>query len=347
MSVLFRYVARDFFRNWLATLTALVMLIVIAALFGNIDEAFSSWEAFQEFLDKTVRTLPGLVESLLPMTVLLATVLTFSALSRTSELVAMKASGMGLFRLMLPLFSVLLLISTLAYLNQNYLYRHLHPDEEANSRISTHQWRTLGSAIIYMDFADLKDKTLSGVRAFVWREGPFELTQVNSLPSGRRDGQERWEFSDTIEREYGSGGWSLRQNARKELAPNEFPDVFKPAELDAHHTPFLDLYQEIKQRESQGLRVEVYWMEWLQKVAAVVAPFLMVLIGTPLSQFHFRRARVAGELAITLLTGLLFMVGTQILYTLGKGGFVGPALSAWSINVAFALLAAGLLRMAR
>ncbi len=347
MTILFRYVARDFFRNWLGTLAALVTLIVIAALFGNIDEAFSSWEAFLEFLNKTVKTLPGLVESLLPMTVLLATVLTFSAFSRTSELVAMKASGMGLFRLMLPLFTVLLLVSALAYLNQNYLYRHLHEDDEANARYSIHQWRLLGSAIIYLDSADLRDKSLSGVQAFIWRDGPFELTQVNSLPSGRRDDQERWEFSDTIEREHGPGGWSMRQDARKELAPNDFPDVFKPADLDAHHTPFLDLYQEIKQRESQGQRVQVFWMEAFQKIAAVAAPFVMVLIGTPLSQFHFRRARAAGELVITLLTGLVFMVGTQILYILGKGGFVGPAPAAWSINGVFLLLALGLLRMSR
>lgn len=347
MTILFRYVARDFFRNWLGTLTALVALIVIAALFGNIDEAFSSWEAFQDFLDKTAKTLPGLIENLLPMTVLLATVLTFSALSRTSELVAMKASGMGLFRLMLPLFSVLLLVSTLAYLNQNYLYRHLHEDEETNAGYSTHQWRTLGSAIIYLDSADLRNKTLTGVRAFIWRDKPFELTQVNSLPSGRRDDQERWEFSDTIEREHGPGGWIMRQDARKELAPNDFPDVFKPADLDAHHTPFLDLYQEIEQRESQGQRVQAFWMEAFQKLAAVMAPFVMVLIGTPLSQFHFRRARVAGELVITLLTGLVFMVGSQILYILGKGGFVGPATAAWSVNVAFLLLALGLLRLSR
>src|SRR5689334_11482001 len=128
MTILFRYVAKDFFRYWIGVLTALITLIVIAALLGNIDEAFSSWESFLEFYNKTVKTLPGLIEILLPMTVLLATVMTFSAFSRTSELVAMKASGMGLFRLMLPLFFVLLFVSTFAYLNQNYLYRYLHED---------------------------------------------------------------------------------------------------------------------------------------------------------------------------------------------------------------------------
>src|SRR5262249_31107929 len=83
MTILFRYVARDFFKNWLGTLTALIVLIIIAALFGNIDEAFSSWESFLEFYDKTVKSMPGLIEILLPMTVLLSTVLTFSAFSRT------------------------------------------------------------------------------------------------------------------------------------------------------------------------------------------------------------------------------------------------------------------------
>lgn len=347
MTILFRYVARDFLRNWLGTLSALVVLIVIAALIGNVDEAFASWDSFLEWADKTAKTLPGLIETLLPMTVLLATVMTYSAFSRTSELVAMKASGMGLFRLMLPLFTVLLIVSTLAYLNQNFLYRYLHEDDAENARYSVHQWRTLGSAIIYLDTADLVDKTLVGVRTFQWRDDPFQLVQLNSLSEGRRAPDDHWEFSDTFDRELGPQGWVFRQAERQEIAPNDFPDVFKPAELDAHHTPILDLYQEIKQRDSQGQRVDVYWMESFQKLAIVVAPFVMVIIGTPLSQFHFRRARVAGEMVVTLLTGLVFMVATQILYILGKGGFISPIPAALSVNLVFGLLGLALLRMAR
>jgi LPS export ABC transporter permease LptG len=347
MTILFRYLARDFLRNWLLTLSALVVLIIIAALFGNIETAFSSWESFLGFYQKTVQSLPGLVEILLPMTVLLATVMTFSAFSRTSELVAMQTSGLGRFHLMAPLFAVLLMVSSLAYLNQNYLYSYLHREQTANARYAVHQWRGLGNAIFYLDRIDLKEQTASRVHVFVWRDSPFQLSQIGFAATGRRGEEQRWLFSDAIERESGPTGWTLHHSATKEFLPQDFPDVFKPAELDAHHMPLLDLYQEIKQRERQGQPVDVWWLEGYQKVAAVLAPFVMVLIGTPLSQFHFRRAKVAAELVITLLTGLVFMVGTQILYILGKGGFVAPLPAALGVNAVFLALALGLLRLSR
>jgi lipopolysaccharide export LptBFGC system permease protein LptF len=181
----------------------------------------------------------------------------------------------------------------------------------------------------------------------VWQDAPFELRQVNLLPAGQRDGEARWVFTDMIERERGPEGWTIRPIPHKQFGPSDFPDVFKPADLDAHHTPLLDLYQEIKQRESRGQRADVLRMEAFQKVAAVMAPFIMVLIGTPLSQFHFRRAKVAAEMVVTLLTGLVFMVGSQILYILGKGGFVDPATAAFGANAGFIVLALALLRMSR
>src|SRR5574341_52309 len=113
MTLLFRYIAKDFLRNWIGVLLSVALLIVVSSLLGDINEAFHSWARFLAFMQRTARLLPELFEILLPMTVLLAAVMTFSAFSRTSELVAMKTAGMGLFRLMLPLFTVLLLVSTL------------------------------------------------------------------------------------------------------------------------------------------------------------------------------------------------------------------------------------------
>ncbi|HUJ74110.1 MAG TPA: LptF/LptG family permease, partial [bacterium] len=130
MSILARYIAKDFFRYWLSCLGAVVVLIVIAALLGDIDRAFSSWAAFLDFWWQTAQSLPDLLEYMLPFTVLLAAVFTFSAFSRNSELVAMKAAGMGLLRLMRPMVWVLVPVAALAYFNQNDLYRLLHTAED-------------------------------------------------------------------------------------------------------------------------------------------------------------------------------------------------------------------------
>jgi len=347
MNILFRYIAKDFLRNWLGVLVSLAMMIFVSSLLGDINAAFQSWAKFLEFLNRTASLMPELIEIMLPMTVLIAAVMTLTAFGRTSELVAMKAAGMGMVRLIFPLCAVLLLVSSFAYLNQNYLYRYLHHDAVEKARYSKDQWRALGNDIFYVASADLITRTLQGARIFRAEDYPFRLSQLDSLGTGWRSGSGSWDFSTAIVRERQSNHWAVKELPWISFKSVDFPDVFRDIETDAHHTPFLDLYQEIKQRETKGLEANLYRLNLYQKVAAVAAPFLMVLVGLPLSQFHFRTIRGASAIVITVLIGLVYMVGTQILYILGKGGVLSPLVATWSSNLAFALLGLALLRLAR
>ncbi len=63
----------------------------------------------------------------------------------------------------------------------------------------------------------------------------------------------------------------------------------------------------------------------------------------PLSQAFFRRGQASGEIMIGLLGGLLFLIATETLFTLGKGGFLHPVLAAWSANLAYLVLGSILL----
>ena len=116
---------------------------------------------------------------------------------------------------------------------------------------------------------------------------------------------------------------------------------------DAHHMPFLDLYRQIGQLEKRSPLIVVYNLEWYQKTAALFAPFVMVLVGIPLSQSYTRRARVAGEIVITIFGGMVFWIGNETMLVLGKGGIVHPFIAAWSVNILFALLGLALMARAR
>lgn len=347
MTILTRYIATSFLRYWLACLAGVLGLILISALLGNINDAIQSWEAFGRFWLDTARSVPGLIEILLPMTVLLATVFTFAALSRSSELVAMKASGMGYLRLMRPLFIVLLLITALAYFNQNYLYRLLHAGEELRPGDDRHQWRDLGEAIVYVDRVDSLARLVLNSSVFRWQTGPFRMAQVTILPEGRHTPGDSWTFKRVLVREKQADLWTFNTVPEVKVPEAGFPDVFKPSELDAHHLPVEDLYQEIAVRKSRSQPVESFVLELLRKLAVVTAPLVMVLIGTPLSQFHFRGGRVAGEVLITLLVGLVFMIGSEILFILAKGGILPLWIGALGVNAAFALGALVLFRVHR
>src|SRR3989304_5669106 len=122
MKILSRYIARTYLKFWSMNLLALVLLVVVANLFGSLDSVFSSRAGLLRFLDDTVRSLPTVLDLLIPMTTLLATLFTFNSLGRSSELVAMQSVGMGLFRQLRPVGLVLVFVAALNYGNQNYLF---------------------------------------------------------------------------------------------------------------------------------------------------------------------------------------------------------------------------------
>src|SRR5258705_7678213 len=63
----------------------------------------------------------ALVPLALPLSVLLASLMTFGNLGESSELVALKSSGISLLRFMRPLFIIIMVICGIAFTFSNYI----------------------------------------------------------------------------------------------------------------------------------------------------------------------------------------------------------------------------------
>jgi lipopolysaccharide export system permease protein len=339
MKILSRYIARTFIKFWLLSLLALLMLVVVANLFGNLDDVFSGLEGLLKFLDDTLRTLPGVFDLLVPMATLLATLFTFNSLGRSSELVAMQSVGMGLFRQLRPVALVLVCVAALSYANQNYLFRLLQRADPAAAGPSfSNQWTVLRDQIIYTGRIFTGRGRITDVHIFQWGPEPFHLVRVQRAQRIDREGEGPWRLHGVVTRNLTAAGWTLERDGSLERPKEDFPDLLQRDAPDAHHMPFIELSALIRQLESLGLPVELYWLEWYQKTAALFAPFALAWFAAPLAQAHFRRGRASGEMMVGILGGLLFLLTSEILFTLGKGGFLAPLVAAWSVNIAFVAL---------
>ena len=153
----------------------------------------------------------------------------------------------------------------------------------------------------------------------------------------RRD-EGPWLLHDVVTRRLDANGWTLEQQPTLERPKEDFPDLLQQDTADAHHMPFFELSKKIRQLESLGRPVELYALEWYQKTAALFAPFALVWFGTPLSQAYFRKGRASGEIMLGILGGLLFLIAGEIVFTLGKGGYLSPLVAAWAVNAAYVVL---------
>ena len=341
MNILSRYVVLDFLNYFLLCLTALVLLVFVANTFGNIESIFRSWESLQNYMRDSGRSLPTVLEFTIPFSVLISTVITFTGFSRTFELVAMKSSGMGMTRLIGPILLVLIPIAALTYLNQNYLFPFLNPEPEGEP-LERNQWRVAGDRIIFLGTVNSASNGVTNVKIFRPEKGPYRIFEMVNLEVGSlRD--PNWIFRNITKRERTGKIWKTEQLDRLDVPALEFPDVFKPVEVDAHHMPLLDLYNETRQLGNSAPQLVIYFLEWYQKPAALCALFVMVLVGAPLAQFQVRKGRVAGELAVTVLVGIVFLICNEIFLILGRGGLFHPLISAWGANLLFGSIAIVLL----
>ena len=339
MSILTRYIAATFLKHLMFTGIALVALVLVANLFGRLERVFASWEALRLFAETSLRGVPGVIEQMQPMMVLLSAMFTFSGLSRNAELTAMKVAGAGPWRLLRPFTLVLIPVIVLAYVNQNYLVAWANPDGPGSAKEpQTQVWRRIGETLFYFDRLVRSQQQVTGVRTFRFESGSYRLVEYDRIESATRSA-ESWRLNQLTRRSRTPEGWFHSETlAKSEVPRQEFPNVFRPTILDPRHMPFLQLHQEIGRLRTEGHRVAVYLLEWYQKPAALFALAVMALLGMALVQSSPRRGRVGLEASMTILLGVLFWLTAEIFFLLGKGEVIPPIAATWLAHGAFGLV---------
>ena len=113
---LFLYVFRDFLKYVLGTLVLCIFLFILFDFIHKTTKYFAQYKpSFELVLQMYWYLLPSHLSQALPLASLLASVITMVLLSRTNEITAMRAAGMGPIRIGLPLAVGGLLLSCVAY----------------------------------------------------------------------------------------------------------------------------------------------------------------------------------------------------------------------------------------
>lgn len=119
MKRLHKFVIKSFIGPFFMTFFICVFVLLMQFLWKYIDELVGKgleWSIVSELL---VYAAMGLVPLAFPLAMLLASIMTFGNLGENYELVAMKASGISLFRIMRPLLVLTALMTLLAFYFSN------------------------------------------------------------------------------------------------------------------------------------------------------------------------------------------------------------------------------------
>ena len=130
MRILDRYTLRAFFTPWSYCLATFLFLFVIIDLFNRLDDFVEAGVPFLDVSYYYIRFLTTAWVMVAPITMLLGLLYALYTLTRNNEVIAMRASGVSLYRILLPFFVLGVAISMFTW----WVNEYIAPGNEAWTR---------------------------------------------------------------------------------------------------------------------------------------------------------------------------------------------------------------------
>ncbi len=114
--ILDEYVLKEFLSTFILVLITFVMLMLLFTFFellGDIIRNHSPLLLVGEYL---LNLTPSMIYTITPLSVLIAVLVVFGVLNRSSELTAMKATGISLYRIVVPVLVIACVLATALFL---------------------------------------------------------------------------------------------------------------------------------------------------------------------------------------------------------------------------------------
>jgi LPS export ABC transporter permease LptF len=116
------YVMRDYATNFFLSLGAFALLFIVFTFFELIGDIIHNHTPLLTVGDYLLNLIPYIVSTVTPLCSLLAVLITFGSLNRSSELTAMKATGVSLYRIVAPIVVLAAILSAALFaFNESYL----------------------------------------------------------------------------------------------------------------------------------------------------------------------------------------------------------------------------------
>lgn len=304
----------------------------------------------------TVLRLPAYGELTLPFAVLVGTIMSFLTLSRSSELVIIRAAGISVWQFVIPGLIVAVLLGLFSVLVYNPMAANARAlSEELRAEAfgrSTSLLKTKAGAWLRQDSIDGQSVisakatadnglTLAGVTVLQYdRAGTF-TARVDALRAELRHGY--WTLYDAaISRP--AAATDIERYDRFQIATYLKPEQVTNALGSAISISIWELPARIALAEKAGLRATIYRVQMEQLIARPLLLAAMVLLGATVSLRAFRFGGIQTMVVTGLVAGFGFFILAEMSRQLGLSELASPTIAIWvPIGVASALAATALL----
>jgi LPS export ABC transporter permease LptG/LPS export ABC transporter permease LptF len=360
--ILDEYVVREFLNMFVLVLLAFVLLILVFTVFDLLSDILRNriaWTTVGEYL---INLTPSMLYQIAPLAVLIAVLVTFGVLNRNSEIIAMKATGISLYRLVVPIVAISAILALSLFLfDEFYLPQANQRQEALRSTIKgrppqtflhpEHNWifgepRTGEPArIFYYQFFDRDREEFANLSIFEFDPSTFALSRrifasrvFWDQATGSWHFQNGWQrdIKDTNVTEY----HEFTQTAFAEI--HEDPSYFQKESLQSQEMNFGQLDRYIGDLTQSGFDTMRLRVELWRKLAYPLIVVVMAVLAIPFALSMGRRGSLEG-VAVAIAVALTYFVVDMLFSALGNVNYLPAALAACSSDILFGLVGGYLL----
>ncbi|MGA2650229.1 MAG: LPS export ABC transporter permease LptG [Terracidiphilus sp.] len=356
--ILDEYVVREFLKMFFLVLAAFVVLMLVFTFFDLFGDILRNHPPMALVGDYLVNLTPSMLYLISPLAVLIAVLVTFGVLNRNSELIAMKATGISIYRLVVPVVSIAAILSIALFLFDEYYLPQANRRQEAMRNIIkgrppqtvSHPEQTWifgqphpgePSRIFYYQFFDRDHSEFANLSIFEFDPSTFALSRRIFATRVYWDADNHsWRFQNGWQRDFQGAALSpdgyrtFRQTSFSEI--HEDPSYFTKEEKQAQEMNFGQLEHyigDLRQIGSDTTRLRVgLW----HKLAYPLVAIVMAVLAIPFALSMGRRGSLTG-IAVAIFVALTYFVVAGTFEAMGNVNYLPAALAAWSPDILFGI----------
>jgi len=301
--------------------------------------------------------IPGTLHLVLPISCLIAAVVTFTVLSRTGELTAIKATGISMRRVTFAVILLTALLCAMLFLVQDRIAPTANRKaQEIQDQITGRAPRTYGlprqgmwafgpegQRLYHYVLYDPEREEFQGLRVFTIDRRRPRIVDHRFSERARWRG-DHWELEGGWYRAFPEDGEVVFEvNEGVIELPLDPPKNFASREVSltsADELPdqmsLAELQEQIATLKKSGYDITQLVVAYHSKIARALTPLVMVLLGLPFAFRVGRRGSLYG-IGVAILLVLVYWATFAVFHALGQETVLDPRVAAWAPNVMFGL----------
>ncbi|HWA83323.1 MAG TPA: LptF/LptG family permease [Fimbriimonadaceae bacterium] len=359
-------VLKELIGPWIFGVSMFTMLLIAATYLGRIARFVVEGVSPSIILKVTILLLPAILVKTFAMALLLGALLAFGRLSGDSEITAIRAAGVSLYRIVAPVSIFSLLVAMLAfYMNEQVVPAAARESGAIMTQIAKNGQQQGSQPIKHIEVQNGHVVAMFGARNFNLITHTLDGVHVVAYD---RDGRETWiMLVKQMQFDYGDlrhwriiGGGDLLSlpDGRVHLKlegdawPEQIPTIAStPDELFADQNLDMDVFsmEEIQERIRKGKetgnltpdQIRNYEFGYWNKIALPLAAFIFGTLGAALGIRNHRTGAATG-FAVAVIIIFTYFTVANFMSVYSAGGLIPPYVASFT-PIAIGLIASGVI----